>query len=374
MEKIKFGALLLLLLASCIPASGQFQTQPTLTEKEWVTIGIASTLTLTGSMVANSNFDFNSYSLQEDYLEHFKHSYDDYLQYLPGAVLVGMKAAGLEGATSWSRMLVSDAFAIGLNALMINGLKYSIGRERPDRSAQNSFPSGHTATAFMTATMLNKEYGNTLSPWIGFGGYLIATTTGFSRITNNRHWFSDILAGAGIGILSTELGYLIGDLIFQDEGLYLPEDNGYEAPQYKGYIGIGLGPVHLPTSSIPDAWGNHYQLDLLYYFSPHWGVYTQLNTIYSAQNLRFGLAPGIAYGYPIGERLHLETTLGLCLEKLFEESNTQQVWELGIYCSAALQYKIHTHLAAQLYGFVQHLPQAKDATASGVGIKCCYLW
>ena len=85
-----------------------------------------------------------------------------------------------------------------------------------------SFPSGHTATAFMAATMFHKEYG-IRSPWYSVAGYTIATATAYSRLLNNRHWISDVLAGAGIGIISTELGYWITGLIFKDKGIQWKE-------------------------------------------------------------------------------------------------------------------------------------------------------
>ena len=67
----------------------------------------------------------------------------------------------------------------------------------------------------MAATMLHKEYGPR-SPWYSIAGYSMATVTGVSRMLNNKHWFSDVLVGAGIGILSVELGYLFADLIFKE--------------------------------------------------------------------------------------------------------------------------------------------------------------
>ena len=70
--------------------------------------------------------------------------------------MVGMKACGYESRSSWGRMLVSDAFSAAIMAGAVNGIKYSVGRLRPDGSRYNSFPSGHTATAFMTASMLHK--------------------------------------------------------------------------------------------------------------------------------------------------------------------------------------------------------------------------
>ncbi|MCG8580987.1 MAG: phosphatase PAP2 family protein, partial [Bacteroidales bacterium] len=71
-----------------------------------------------------------------------------------------------------------------------------------------SFPSGHTAQAFLAARFLDKEYGENM-PWIRWLGYSMATTTGVCRIIKNRHWASDVLLGAGIGFLSVDLSYLI---------------------------------------------------------------------------------------------------------------------------------------------------------------------
>lgn len=96
----------------------------------------------------------------------------------------------------------------------VNALKYTTKETRPDNSSNNSFPSGHTATAFMCATILHKEYGM-ISPWFSIGGYTFAGLTGITRQLNNRHWIGDVLVGAGIGMISTDLGYFLSDLIFK---------------------------------------------------------------------------------------------------------------------------------------------------------------
>lgn len=124
-------------------------------------------------------------------------------------------------------MLVSDAFSAATMAIAVNGLKYAVGRLRPDESHHNSFPSGHTATAFMTASMLHMEYG-WRSPWYSIGGYSAAALTGVSRILNNRHWMSDVLAGAAIGIGSVHLGYFLSDRIFRNRGI----SDGYQQPEF----------------------------------------------------------------------------------------------------------------------------------------------
>lgn len=173
-------------------------------------------LVVAGLVVQERDHGFRH--LRNDYVPSFRFRYDDYLQYTPAALMLGLKIGGVRGRSSWGRMLVSDAFSVALMAGAVNSLKYTCRMPRPDGSNNKSFPSGHTATAFMAATMLHKEYGPR-SPWYSIAGYSMATVTGVSRMLNNKHWFSDVLVGAGIGILSVELGYLFADLIFKERGL-----------------------------------------------------------------------------------------------------------------------------------------------------------
>ena len=197
-------------------------------------------LTFMGAGTAHAQynrFDSDINSLRNSSLQNFRFTYDDYLQYSPAGLMVLMKACGYESMSSWPRMLVSDALSVGIMATAVNGLKYTVQRPRPDGSANNSFPSGHTATAFMSATMLYKEYG-WRSPWFSIGGYTIAAATGVSRILNNKHWMTDIAAGAAIGIGSVHLGYYLSDLLFKGKGLsdiYEPADFIYDSSE-KHYV------------------------------------------------------------------------------------------------------------------------------------------
>lgn len=85
------------------------------------------------------------------------------------------------------------------------------------------------------------------SPWYSVAGYTIATATAYSRLLNNRHWISDVLAGAGIGILSTELGYWITGLIFKDRGIEWDEyDYDTTIPdRTPSFIGLYTGYVFM---------------------------------------------------------------------------------------------------------------------------------
>lgn len=173
----------------------------------------------------------------------FKTKIDDYTQYFGPAMTIGLKLGGYEGRSSWPRLLVSAGLSYATMALLVNTIKYTSSEMRPDGSTRNSWPSGHTATSFVGATILHKEYGLTRSPWFSVLGYGVATATGIMRVLNNRHWVSDVLSGAGIGILSTELGYALGNLIFKGRGL-LRNDLEVENKKPSFFsisMGIGLG-------------------------------------------------------------------------------------------------------------------------------------
>lgn len=133
---------------------------------------------------------------------------DNYLQFAPLAGMYALDLMGLKGMNNVGDQTAMALVSTGITTLMVHGLKRGTHRLRPNGSSNNSFPSGHTATAFAAAEMLHQEFKEQ-SPWIGYAGYTIAAATGTLRMYNNRHWFSDVVAGAGFGILSTKLTYLI---------------------------------------------------------------------------------------------------------------------------------------------------------------------
>ena len=180
----------------------------------------------------------------------FHNEIDNYTQYVPLALTIGLKIAGVESRSDWPRFWASSAASAAIMAGLVNGIKYTASEMRPDGSTRNSWPSGHTATAFLAATILHKEYGLTRSPWYSVGAYTLATATGVMRVLNNRHWISDVLSGAGIGILSVELGYGLMDLLFKNRGLQRGDLAIYpdlrSNPSFFAIsMGIGLGNKNL---------------------------------------------------------------------------------------------------------------------------------
>ena len=131
---------------------------------------------------------------------------DDYLQYVPLASVYGLSLLGADAKHNYvDRTLEVGVAGVALVGI-VGGAKFLIQKERPDGSDFDSFPSGHSAKAFMGAELVRIEYGEE-HPWLAVGAYTIATATGALRVYNNQHWLSDVIAGAGVGILSARIGY-----------------------------------------------------------------------------------------------------------------------------------------------------------------------
>lgn len=256
--------------------------------------------------------------LRNDFLPEFHRTLDNYLQVTPAAITVGLKALGVPSRSSWGRLALSSALSAGVMATVVNGLKYSTHQTRPDGTDTRSFPSGHTATAFTTATILSKEYGH-LSPWVSVGAYAVATTTGLMRIANNKHWLSDVMAGAGIGILSTEFGYWIADAICKDRGLNDVNKrelllSTYDNPSFLGlYMGFNLPFSHYDLSEeevYRTSTGTTAGIEGAWFLNPYVGVggrwsisniqYTLNNTEASRNTFDFNtLSVGPYFSLPI---------------------------------------------------------------------------
>lgn len=239
-----------------------------------------------GVLVKGQDAHFRN--LRHDYLPEYRNHVDDVMQFLPGVVMLGLKTVGVESRSSWSRMITSGAMSAAIMGAVVESVKLTSNVERPDGTDNHSFPSGHTATAFMTATMLSKEYGH-ISPWISIGSYSVATATGLMRVVNNKHWLSDVLTGAGVGIIATELGYWITDKLFKERGItHHEKDYKFDMMQRPSFLGIYVG-MNIPLSEydideeheFSTSAGSTAGVEGAYFFNPYIGVggrFTVTNT------------------------------------------------------------------------------------------------
>jgi len=129
---------------------------------------------------------------------------DDYLQFVPAVSSHVISLMGVKAKHKLFDRLMIDGMTAAISISTVYITKKISHETRPDGSDDQSFPSNHVATAFASAELLRQEYGD-VSPWYGIGGYAVATATAYLRMYNNQHWFGDVLAGAGIGIISAKI-------------------------------------------------------------------------------------------------------------------------------------------------------------------------
>lgn len=160
---------------------------------------------------------------------------DDYIQYSPAVAVYALNLAGVKGKNNLRDRTMIYAMSNLFAYSMVYPLKKFTHELRPDGSSYESFPSGHTAEAFLSAEFLRQEYKD-VSPWYGLAGYTVAATTGFLRVYNNKHWLSDVIAGAGIGIASAKLTYYVYPYI-QKKIFRKTSSHAFIMPYYQGTQG-----------------------------------------------------------------------------------------------------------------------------------------
>jgi membrane-associated phospholipid phosphatase len=138
-----------------------------------------------------------------------RYAADDYFEYGMPALAYGLGfIPGVDSRHGHRDRTIIMATSLIVMKGSVEALKRATAVARPGGGERNSFPSGHTAVTMMSAHILYREYRD-VSPWIGYGGYLVAAATGALRIVNGAHWASDVVMGAGIGLLSAEAGYML---------------------------------------------------------------------------------------------------------------------------------------------------------------------
>ena len=224
-----------------------------------------------------------------------------------GAPLVAnwvMKAAGVKSRSKLERMLTANAMALGISFGTTELLKNTIHERRPDRSDRRSFLSGHTSFAFVSATVLSREYGY-ISPWISVGSYTTATATQYLRIMHNKHWMHDLYMGAGIGTVSTNLAYFLTDKIFGVDGINRPEVHrkdvlrlmkfNFQPSGYSFVAGTEIGnrKVEFDDATLKTGAAITVGADLSFHTSPHFSIELMARAV-DAQMKVYGNEPADA--------------------------------------------------------------------------------
>ncbi len=126
---------------------------------------------------------------------------------LAPAMILGWAGGRLLQRPELSNASVRVALSVGAAGVATEALKLAVGRMRPNAapgdpedfkpfSGDASFPSGHTTLAFATARALQRE---SRARWVPFVVYPIAAAVAWARVEEDKHWVSDVVAGAALG-------------------------------------------------------------------------------------------------------------------------------------------------------------------------------
>lgn len=127
-------------------------------------------------------------------------------RFAPAVLVYGLNFSGVKGLHNFRDRSIIYLTSQAISTTLTYTLKHSFKEMRPDSSDILSFPSGHSAIAFSAAHFFYREYREK-NIWLSIAAYPIAIFSAANRVANNKHWFGDVAAGAGIGILSTETAY-----------------------------------------------------------------------------------------------------------------------------------------------------------------------
>jgi len=206
--RIIFTLLVALQAMSQQPADSIAKSNPTILFKPQALLIPAALMTYGVVAVKSDLLQHINTDIRNEFREDIdrKFTIDDFSQYAPALSVYALNNAGISGKHDLKERSIIVATGYLLMSASVLTLKSATRIERPDGTSRNSFPSGHTATAFLGAEFLWQEYKD-VSVWYGIAGYAVAAGTGYFRMYNGRHWLSDVAMGAGIGILSAKAAY-----------------------------------------------------------------------------------------------------------------------------------------------------------------------
>ena len=186
-------------LLSTRESTTQFHTKQLILPTVLITVGALGT---SHGWVADLNHEINK-PRQKLHDKGVHCHFDDVMQIVPMTAHLGLEFVGMRPKHSFNERFLTSVTAAAFTVGIAKSLKHITSELRPDGSDHYSFPSGHTSIAFAGAELSRMEYGTTG----GICAYTAATLTAMMRMYNQKHWFGDVVAGAGVGILSARIAH-----------------------------------------------------------------------------------------------------------------------------------------------------------------------
>lgn len=143
-----------------------------------------------------------------DYYPNFHTNAADYLMWVPSASVYAMDAFHVKTQHTFKEHLILDLGSVLVTGTLGFGMRKISEHISVYNTYHTQFPSGHVANAFRGAEIVHQELKYS-QPVLSYSGYVVATGVGLLRLYNKDHLLSEVVAGAGLGILSTKLTYWI---------------------------------------------------------------------------------------------------------------------------------------------------------------------
>lgn len=169
-----------------------------------------------------------------------------------------------------AEIVAAAASSMAVNAAFTELLKGTVHEMRPDRSGNNSFPSRHTSWAFAASSVVSRELYR-YSPWWSVGAQTLASAVGLQRIRARRHYGSDVVWGAAVGIASAEMCYWLTCRIFHRNSRPLSCYNNFRP----GFAVMSEA-VYTPGEEVCTGFGIVFRGQLP--VAEHWGAVMSLRT------------------------------------------------------------------------------------------------
>lgn len=199
------------------------------------------------------------------------------------------------------------------NAALTEIFKASVHEMRPDRSGNHAWPSRHTSWAFAGASALSHEL-YLVSPWWVAAAHAVADATAMQRVLAKRHYPKDVIGGAAIGLMSAEIGYAVGRMLYPHAYPQLPHAVADWTPSLDITTQMFV-PLCDAASGTSAETGAATSLRLTIPFADRWGAVgaATLRSMPVSVDGRFadmissaGLAAGVAGWVPVGGRWAME--------------------------------------------------------------------
>ncbi len=279
-------------------------------------------------------------------------------------------------------VVASAGSALVINAALTELLKATVDERRPDGRGSDSWPSRHTSWAFTVASVLSHELYDR-SPWWVAGAHVAADAVAMQRVLGGRHYPKDVLGGAAVGLVSAELGYMVGRLVFPRSYPGLPEASSDWLPGID-VTTAALFPLSGPAPHMSARTGVMTALRLSLPMAEWWGVAVQTDLrsmpVYTGGGYvdmadGWGISAGMALGASADGRWSPSGRVMLGVVRNFHMSGVPHPgWSFSLEAAGGAMYRLTPQLAVGVEGgyLCQVMRSTVNALSLSIVTRACF--